>query len=180
MKKNEKEIEELLIDDIKLDYILNKLSKYYSEKKNVEISHEEIFYSLYLLLKEKKSWEYPADFWSLKIKYKRALELLSDFDFKIIKDKIETPREIIPKDLLVNFKVRIKSNGLIWVIHKYDADPFPSNPHAHLIDSNIKLDLSNGYCYKKKELAYILKKKDLILIRQKAEEKKFELPELKI
>ena len=116
----------------------------------------------------------------MKIEYKEALALLSDFDFKILKNKIETPIEIIPKDLIMNYKVRIKSKGLIWVIHKYDADPFPSNPHAHLVDSGIKLDLSNGNCYKKRDLLYKLKQKDLLYIRQEAKKKDFELPKMKI
>lgn len=76
----------------------------------------------------------------------------------------------------MNYKVQIKRKG-IWLIHKYDTDPFPSNPHAHLIDSNIKLDLSNGNCYKKRELVYSIKKKDLLMIRDEAE-KNFKLPNL--
>ena len=180
MQKSEKETEDSLNKIRELDSILNNLSEYYSKLRNEDISREEIFDSLYLVLKEEKNWEHPLDFWSLTIEYKKALKLLSDFDFKTLKSTIETSGEIIPKDLLMNYKVRIKSKGLIWIIHKYDADPFPSNPHAHLIESGIKLDLSNGNCFNKKELVYTLKEKDLLFIRQKAEEKKFELPKIEI
>jgi hypothetical protein len=180
MKESEKEAEDSLNNISELDSILNNLSEFYSKLKQDNISREEIFDSLYIVLKSENNWEHPLDFWSLKIEYEEALSLLSDFDFKILKNKIETPLEIIPKDLLMNYKVRIKSKGLIWVIHKYDADPFPSNPHAHLVDSGIKLDLSNGNCYKKKELLHTLKQKDLLFIRQEAKKKDFELPKMKI
>ena len=65
-------------------------------------------------------------------------------------------------------KVQIKSRGIIWVIHKYDADPFPSNSHAHQIDNNIKLDLSNGKCYRKREYLFSIGKKELKAIRMVA------------
>ncbi len=41
-------------------------------------------------------------------------------------------------------EVRVRRNGCVWAIHKSDADPFPSNPHAHNMESGLKLDLSNG------------------------------------
>ena len=179
MKQNEKETNDSLIRMGELDTILNKLSKHYSDLKKTPISREEIFKSLYLILKDEYNWEHPLNLWNLETDYKKAEYLLSDFNFSIIKDKIETSREIIPKDLLINYKVQIKSKGLIWVIHKYDADPFPSNPHAHQLDSGIKLDLSNGKCYIKKKLVTTIKKKDLIIIRKQAE-KKFELPNMQL
>ncbi len=180
MRKSEKEAEDSLNKISELDSILNNLSEFYSKLKKDNITREEIFEALYIVLKKENNWEHPLDFWSLKIEYEEALRLLLDFDFKILKNKIETSGEIIPKDLLMNYKVRIKSKGLIWIIHKYDADPFPSNPHAHLIDSGIKLDLSNGNCYSKKDLLYTLKQKDLLFIRQEAKKKGFELPKMKI
>jgi len=177
MSLNKKEINDSLNKMSELDSILNKLSQYYSDLKKESISREDIFDSLYIILKDKYDWEHTLDFWSLEINYKKAQDLLSDFNFKIIKNKIETSREIIPKDLLMNYKVQIKSKGLIWVIHKYDADPFPSNPHAHQMDSGLKLDLSNGKCYKKNKLVSTIKKKDLLFIRQQAE-KNFDLPKI--
>ncbi len=79
----------------------------------------------------------------------------------------------------MQFKVQIKSKGLIWIMHKYDADPFPSNPHAHQMGSGIKMDLKNGKCYRKKVFVTTIKKKDLIKIRTQAV-KNFDLPELEI
>lgn len=177
--QNEKEINDSMNNIKQLDSILNQLSEYYSDLRNESISRENIFESLYLVLKNKYDWEHLSDFWSLNTDYQKAQDILSDFDFRIVKNKIETSREIIPNDLLMNYKVQVKSKGLIWVIHKYDADPFPSNPHAHQIVSGLKLDLSNGKCYKKKKFVYKIKKKDLLLIRKQVD-KKIELPAIQI
>ena len=64
--------------------------------------------------------------------------------------------------------VRLKFKGQIWVIHRYDADPLPSNPHAHCLEQNIKLDLSNGNCFRKKKFLFRISEKDLLSIRELA------------
>lgn len=162
-----------------LDKVLNDLSDYYSELKSQKITRDDIFDSLYLSLKDKFEWDHPLDFWDLDIPYEEAKNVLSDFNFETILFKIETERDIIPDDLLMQYKVQIKSKGLIWIIHKYDTDPFPSNPHAHEMGSGIKMDLKNGKCYRKKQLVTTIKRRDLIIIREKAE-KNFSLPQLEI
>ncbi|MDI5898006.1 hypothetical protein [Flavobacterium yafengii] len=160
-----------------LDLILNKLSIHYSEIKNIAISREDIFDAIFLSLKDKFEWEYPLDFWDLEIKYEEAKNVISNFDFKTVLFKITTDEHIIPQDLLMQFKVKIKSKGLIWLIHKNDVDPFPSIPHAHEYNSGIKLDFKNGNCYRKKELIFTIKKKDLLEIRKQAS-KNFDLPDI--
>jgi hypothetical protein len=42
-----------------------------------------------------------------------------------------------------------KSGGEIWRIRKYDADPFPSNPHAHHVQTGLKLHLGTGEPFEK-------------------------------
>src|SRR4051812_10834537 len=44
-------------------------------------------------------------------------------------------------------EVTIKRDGCVWRIHRNDPDPFPSQPHAHNLESGLKLDLSNGELY---------------------------------
>lgn len=38
----------------------------------------------------------------------------------------------------------VKASGDVWVIHRYDPDPFPSRPHAHNHQTGEKLDLGTG------------------------------------
>lgn len=162
-----------------LDRILNDLSIHFSEFKSKTITREDIFDAIYLSLKYKFDWEHPLDFWDLDMNYEDAKNTLTDFDFKTVLCRVESDKDIIPKDLLMQTKVQIKSKNLIWVIHKYDADPFPSNPHAHELGSGLKLDLSNGKCYRKKLQVHTIKKKDLIKIRNQAKNN-FTLPDLEI
>ena len=77
-------------------------------------------------------------------------------------------------------EVRLKAAGEIWEIHKNDADPRPSNPHAHNVESGLKLDLSTGELYRKTTMVGRVTKKDLGKIRDLAEAKAIALPPLLI
>lgn len=37
----------------------------------------------------------------------------------------------------------VNHKGEKWVLHKYDKDIFPSNPHAHNYDANVKATFRN-------------------------------------
>ena len=76
-------------------------------------------------------------------------------------------------------EVTIKRDGCIWRIHKNDADPFPSNPHAHNIESGLTLDLSTGALYLgRKNSGKNISRKHLDFIRTKAKAKGITLPTL--
>ncbi len=70
----------------------------------------------------------------------------------------------------------IKSKGEQWRINMYDKDIFPSNPHAHNLDANVKLHLGTGELFQKRKLVGKLKQKDLMAIRIKV--KNIKLPTL--
>jgi len=74
----------------------------------------------------------------------------------------------------------IKHKGELWVIYKYDKDPFPSNPHAHNKETGYKLHLGNGdlYSYKNEPLKEKVSKKYLIAIRDKV--RNIDLPPLTV
>lgn len=173
------EIENKLAKNQKFDIILSMLQEEFSKSVSSKIDRECIYYALYLQLQNHYQFEHPTELWDIDADFNRLKEILSNFDFKTVLHTVKTSNEIIPRDYLVGYKVSIKSKNLIWRIHKYDSDPFPSTPHAHLIDSNIKMDLSNGNCFKKKEFIKTIKRKDLLKIREKAKIY-FELPPLEL
>lgn len=179
MKLSKKEADESILRIENIYLILNNLSTFFSKEYCIKVKYEDVFDALYLNLIDLNKVNHPLDIWGLDITELEVKHLLKDYNFKYVKNKVLTDSAIIPKDLLMNFKVNVKSKGLIWTIHKYDADPFPSNPHAHLIGSDIKLDLSNGKCYKKRNCVYTIKRKHLIIIRKQIENT-FTLPKLKI
>lgn len=75
-------------------------------------------------------------------------------------------------------KARIKDNGLIWIIHNNDKDPFPSKPHAHEYTINIKLHLRTGECYRKGKVIQKLGKKEFQRLLQKIESEGMKLPQI--
>lgn len=62
----------------------------------------------------------------------------------------------------------VKAGGEVWHIHKNDGDPFPSNPHAHNLDTGLKLDLSTGALYRKRTYVGSIPKKALLTLRERA------------
>jgi len=92
---------------------------------------------------------------------------------------IELDESPIPPGCVRNLnEVRVKNDGQIWDIHKYDDDPHPSNPHAHNKESGLKLDLSTGILYFKRDPQPGIGKKKLLEIREKAAAKNVVLPDL--
>lgn len=76
---------------------------------------------------------------------------------------------ILPQDVPSRIdEKQIKVSGEIWRIHKFDADPCPSNPHGHNVETGYKLHLGDGQLYtsKCKPLGKKIDKKDLMEIRK--------------
>jgi len=48
----------------------------------------------------------------------------------------------------------VKASGDVWVIHRYDPDPFPSRPHAHNRQTGEKLDLGTGDIFDPRTRSY--------------------------
>ena len=76
-------------------------------------------------------------------------------------------------------EVTVKRDGCVWRIHKNDADPFPSNPHAHNLESGLKLDLSTAALYLgARPAGKSIARKHLDFIRTQATAKGITLPPL--
>ena len=149
--------------------LISYLTEKINETKDDSITPEKVEEALYILLADKFDFNWRGSLWDINITSPEALELLNKFDFDTLSKTITTTEDIIPSQFLFSRKVRVKSKGLIWVVHKYDADPFPSNPHAHLLDTNIKLDLSTGNCFHIRKYVHTISKKELLEIREKIE-----------
>ena len=95
-------------------------------------------------------------------------------------DEVELDHSPIPSGCLRRLdEITIKKDGQIWRIHKNDDDPFPSNPHAHNLESGLKLDLSTGKLYYKRgDMSKTISRKDLLAIRSKIT--KIQLPPITI
>lgn len=96
------------------------------------------------------------------------IEAIIRFDESIIPDGTE--QALLEQE--------IKHKGEIWFVHRHDADPHPSNPHAHNYESNLKLHLGNGDLYRGRRKAGSISKKKLLAIREKV--KNLDLPHLDV
>lgn len=106
---------------------------------------------------------------------------LRDFNFEKyhpeILCEIMLDESILPEGtvkLLTEQTVKVK--GEVWQVHKNDADPFPSIPHAHNYASGLSLHLGTGELFKKRSKVDQLQCKRLLAIREKLTE--LDLPEL--
>lgn len=179
MEQSDREVEQGLLQIEEWYNMQQQLSSHFSKVYATTITTETIYDALLLLSSDEYALDWGGNLMDTGLKYDQALLMLTGFDFNIIQNKIETQGELIPQDLIIGYKVQVKSKGLVWIIHRYDVDPFPSNPHAHQLDNNIKLDLASGKCYKVRKHIHTIPKKDLLLIRSKAEKAfKGELPKL--
>lgn len=76
-------------------------------------------------------------------------------------------------------EVTIKRDGCLWRIHRNDVDPFPSNPHAHNVESGLKLDLSSGALFfGSQHTGKSISRRDLEFIRKEASAKGVIVPPL--
>jgi len=85
-----------------------------------------------------------------------VLSLLSDCDFARLRTErlceIVLDESIIPAGVsLFLTEAEVKLKGEVWTVHRCDADPFPSNPHAHNYARALKLHLGNGDLYQRKD-----------------------------
>jgi hypothetical protein len=99
------------------------------------------------------------------------LSALEDYNFHklfpTVVAEARFARSIIPPGVPRSLREQIiKVNGEIWLIYKNDADPFPSNPHAHNSESGHKLHLGTGGLYLKRELVGKIAKRHLLAIRR--------------
>lgn len=150
------------------DRLLDRLENDLSRLHQKLIPREQIYDALFLLYGDSLGLYHPAELWDIEISHDEALGSLSKFDFKLLLNPIETDLDL-NRDVLFQTKVKVKAGGFKIVIHKYDKDPFPSDPHGHIIEQNLKIDLSNGKCYRNRKEVSSIGKKKLIEVREEAQ-----------
>lgn len=168
------DIEENLISYIRE---MNTAKAILSQLKGIELDSMEV----QIALCEKLNIEslQPVDLLDKKLSSDQMVDMLKDYNFskpeKI--DEVVLDESILPEGtpkLLTEQTVKVK--GEVWVIHKNDADPFPSTPHAHNYDSGISLHLGTGEFFKKRTSKGFLACKKLNALRDKI--KNHTLPDL--
>jgi hypothetical protein len=146
------------------------LSSHFSAVRKQNISSRDIHDALFVLYADKFDLEFSGWLTDSKIEFEDALKALSDFDFNELFCVVEIDSEVFPMGTFIEKKVQFKAMGQKWIIHKNDKDPFPSNPHAHHYEQNLKLDLGDGTLYNKRTKVKKIRYKDLLDIRARVKQ----------
>ena len=97
------------------------------------------------------------------------LALLEGYAFCQVIDAIQTDLELLPSGIPGRLdEERRKLNGAHWEIHLSDADDWPSKPHAHNVETGLKLDLRTGDLYdprRKRKDAFVSRMRRSNLVR---------------
>jgi hypothetical protein len=103
--------------------------------------------------------------------------LLSTYDFTRLRPKriceIQLAVSFVPGGVTILLtEAKVKLRGEIWTVYKSDADPFPSNPHAHNYRLGVKMHLGNGdlYGYKEKVPSAKLRRSLLLEFRARVQQ----------
>lgn len=148
-----------------------------------DITREHVLYALVMCLGDPWEIRSPVEIWNVSTSKEEIVLALSNFDFDTFDREITVEfdvSEFMDSSSINHRRVGVKWNNSLWRIHKNDADPFPSTPHAHQMDQNVKLDLSTGALYQLREKVGKLRKKQLLEIRSRFEAKGVELPPMLI
>jgi hypothetical protein len=92
-----------------------------------------------------------ADLLDAELDSTRIGSLLSTYNFQRLHPEslctVELEESIIPPGVpILLTEVKIKQRGEIWFVYKNNADPFPSNPHAHNYDRGLKMHSATVTC----------------------------------
>jgi len=172
MKENKVILDQLLLEAQKAAHILFYESKVITKWPEIFLSLQEIdgVEDLVQIAKQ----EYDARTIASKIQASDIIKRMNSYI-----QLVPLENSIIPASIYQSlYEERIKCKGDIWIIHKRDRDPFPSNPHAHNYDAGLKLHLGNGYLFHGMKDVGRIKSKDLLAIRNKITG--VTLPELEI
>lgn len=168
----------LNFDDF-MKYLILKCKNVKINYPNLNIQESDLIKILMASYLDKFALKLSLEFYDHPITETEIDNVIDNYDFNQIRNEITFDFNIPNEIEELETKVKIKSKGKVFIIHKNDADHFPSNPHAHWIDSNLKIDLSNGKCYHVRKHISTLSKKEFVDLRDKAINLGIQLPELK-
>jgi hypothetical protein len=156
-----------MTDNIK---VCEQLAHYFTINRKTAVSTEEIRLALFERWLENKDLKTVIDLSSITLEYVECKALLENFNFDQFKISILIEETLLPEGVIPDRYASIKHDGRVWRIHLNDADPWPSIPHAHVVNTPYVIDLSNGNIYEKRNFKQKLDYKSLLAIRTKFEQ----------
>ena len=128
-----------------------------------------------ILIYELDSWDVPTDIIFKGLDSEKIVQMMLAYHDRYGEavTGIRFFDTILPDECFADVleKATIKVNGEVWIIYAGDKDPFPSSPHAHNYDAQLKVDLGSGGLYRKRELTGKMRIKELMKLREKIKER---------
>ena len=137
-----------------------------SQQRDSTVAIEELREALVCILKV----DQQVDLVHRALTATQIVDALAQFDFAWVRPIAEFGfrDSLLPPGIPGRLdEEQLKHKNEIWRIYKNDADPHPSNPHAHNVETGYKLHLGNGQLYKKRDLIGSMQRKDLLSLREK-------------
>lgn len=162
-----------------MQHLLERAVMQHNQKAKIQLSTRDVMEAMLVTLPELRHVEHSLHVWDT---------VLDENEIKLL---VAVAASLMPKieichESLLDFKgmfltkADVKMHGEIWRLYRYDADPFPSNPHAHNFRQNVKLHLGNGAYYRARRIMGTMRKKDLVSLRDAFAEFTIELPPLSV
>ena len=136
-----------------------------SRELQVVISPEELLLGITENISLEKLAEIPLTYEQIRDMYASSNQI--NLSLRVL-TTVEMPFDIVPQGIETEILDHVvRHSGNIWCVHKSDADPHPSSPHAHNYAKNLKLHLGNGALFRRRRQVGAISKKDLLAIREK-------------
>jgi hypothetical protein len=123
--------------------------------------------------------EHPVDIWDFEFTLEELQGYVARVGSFVPIAEVELDEPLIFKGMF-ELKADVKMKGHRWRVYQNDADPFPSDPHAHNLDQHVKLHLGTGGLYRGRKLKDVLSRKHFLDLRERFSAIGILLPPLEI
>ena len=137
---------------------LSALIEQFNQNEQRTITKRDVLEVMLLTAPELRMIEYPGDMWDVEFTLEELEGYVARAGTFVPIAEVELDEPLVFKGMF-EWKADVKIKGQRWRIHKTDADPFPSDPHAHNYDQNLKLHLGTGELYRGRKMKYVLSRR---------------------
>jgi hypothetical protein len=164
---------------LELQHLLERAITEHNARATHKLTRGDVVEAMLLTLPELSAVEHSVEVWDTVLDEDSIEKLVCVAASLLPKIEVCTDSTLVFNGMFET-KADVKMKGEKWRLFRYDADPFPSNPHAHNFRQNVKLHLGNGAYYRARRIMGTMRKKDLVYLREAFAEFGIELPSLSI
>lgn len=158
---------------------LSALIYQFNRNEQRTITKRDVLEVLLLTAPELQTIEYPGDMWGVEFTLEELEGYIARAGTFVPIAEVELDEPLLFKGMFES-KADVKMKGQRWRVYQNDADPFPSDPHAHNLDQHVKLHLGTGGLYRGRTLKDVLSRKIFLNLRDRFSAIGVVLPPLEI